>query len=134
MAGHERVGEIMDLIIGIGVGMVVMHLWHIYSIWRILKRIESQTGIDIERMVEQVQQDVTAESEATDKKHLICEYASGQLLIYDRDNFVTQGRTLDEVRQNLKLKYGEEREYALNIKGLDSEAKARLLKEIQQNQ
>ena len=105
----------MEILLGTLIGIILSVVYTVFLLWRWACQAESR---------------VQAMIIAARRDGFRCEWVDPHLLVFDmQDRFVTQGRTLQELRDRLSEKFGNDFDCTLNFKGLPPEVQSRLAAE-----
>jgi len=123
------------LLIGAVIGWSAATLWHHFIMWRTVKQLERQLGKSVEEMfnIDELTTKELAQSVAKDMIDLKAEYDQGMLLVYDynTNQFLAQGRTITEVNNVLRERFGDKSNFNLKF-DLDEATVKRIYKDINQ--
>ena len=106
----------MEILLGVVIGVVLTVTCTLFLLWRWLQRATARAQALV--------------MQAAQLQGFRCEWVDPHLLVFDmQDRFLAQGRTLQELRDRLSEKFGNDFDCTLNFKGLPPEVRSRLAAE-----
>lgn len=112
---------------GFVVGWLVLRTIVKIQVALTLRAIERELKVDINKVINELEEQAQQEQTTPRARQLKCEYHQGQLYVWDSETgeFVAQGPTLDHLKNFLREKFGTE-EFVLNFE-IDDEGRRRLI-------
>jgi hypothetical protein len=97
----------MELVLGVMIGMLIMHVISRIMMWWAVRSIERDLGMSMEDILKQAMD----ESKDAQPQTIDAEYAEGEIFFYASNSglFLAKGRTFDEVMQRYNERFGEQK-------------------------